>query len=98
MRLSPSARQLLRIPPDRPKTPIFAVLSAQPKSLAAYCQTNGLIVRGIVPPTVPSGKERIRICLHAGNTFEQVDKLVSVIREWVLQQSANEEPNTRPRL
>lgn len=40
------------------------------------------MVRGIVPPTVPEGAERVRICLHAGNTVEEIDGLVSVVGLW----------------
>jgi 8-amino-7-oxononanoate synthase len=43
-------------------------------------------VRGIVPPTVPEGGERVRICLHAGNTKEQVEGLVDVVEAWVVEQ------------
>jgi 8-amino-7-oxononanoate synthase len=35
-----------------------------------------------VPPTVPEGAERVRICLHAGNTMEEIDGLVSVVGMW----------------
>lgn len=41
------------------------------------------MVRAIVPPTVPRGGERVRVCLHAGNSFAEVDRLVGVIGEWV---------------
>jgi len=43
-------------------------------------------VRGIVPPTVPEGGERVRICLHAGNTKKQVEGLVDVVEAWVVEQ------------
>ncbi|KAK4540852.1 hypothetical protein LTR36_008794 [Oleoguttula mirabilis] len=80
---------LLRVSKDCPQSPIFSVLSSEPKPLAAYCQSNGLVVRGIVPPTVPVGAERIRICLHAGNTLQQVDDLVETIRSWVVMRKAS---------
>ena len=48
--------RLLRVPLECPQSPIFSVLSSEPKPLAAYCQSNGLVVRGIVSPTVPPGK------------------------------------------
>ncbi|TKA68847.1 hypothetical protein B0A55_07313 [Friedmanniomyces simplex] len=78
-----SSSSLLRVPAECPQSPIFAVLSSEPKALAAYCQSKGFVVRGIVPPTVAAGTERIRVCLHGGNTIEQLDGLVAVIREWV---------------
>ncbi|CAK3968880.1 related to aminotransferase [Lecanosticta acicola] len=81
----PEAEVLVRGPTECPQTPIFAVLSSEPKVLAAHCQRNGFVVRGIVPPTVPAGTERIRVCIHAGNTVEQIDRLVDTIKAWVLQ-------------
>ncbi|KAK5721541.1 hypothetical protein LTR15_006130 [Elasticomyces elasticus] len=77
------AMALLRVPSECPKSAIFSVLTSEPKTLAAYCQSKGFVVRGIVPPTVPAGTERIRICLHGGNTVQQLDGLVECIRQWV---------------
>jgi len=39
----------------------------------------GFDVRAILSPTVPAGQERLRICLHATNTEEQIDGLVSTL-------------------
>lgn len=36
-----------------------------------------------MPPTVPAGKERVRVCLHAGNTTEEVDAFVDTIEQWL---------------
>ena len=38
--------------------------------------------RPITWPTVPKGKDRIRICLHAGNSWSEVDRLIDAIMEW----------------
>lgn len=73
---------LLSIPSSPPQSPIFSLLTPYPKHLAAYCQQHGFVVRGIVPPTVPEGAERVRICLHAGNTAEEIDGLVDVVGMW----------------
>lgn len=40
-------------------------------------------MRAIVAPTVPVGAERVRVCLHAGNSFEEVERLVRVVGRWV---------------
>ncbi|KAF2766318.1 PLP-dependent transferase [Teratosphaeria nubilosa] len=86
----------LRVPKECPETPIFAVLSSQPKALASYCQKNGFVVRGIVPPTVPAGAERIRVCLHAGNSVQQVENLVETIRSWVQRHRADSRSGQSP--
>ncbi len=49
------------------------------KQIAAKIQEQGLDVRPILSPTVPKGKERIRICLHSFNTEEEVTKLAQII-------------------
>jgi 8-amino-7-oxononanoate synthase len=40
-----------------------------------------LFVKGIKSPTVKEGAERIRICLHAFNTKEQIKQLADIINE-----------------
>lgn len=61
---------------------IFALLCKDPRGLAQVCQRSGYVVRAIVYPTVPLGKERIRICLHSGNSRKQIDGLLRVITDW----------------
>lgn len=41
------------------------------------------MVRPIVAPTVPEGSERVRICLHAGNTAKEVEALLEAVEEWL---------------
>jgi 8-amino-7-oxononanoate synthase len=49
------------------------------KKLAEAIRNQGFDVRPILSPTVPAGKERIRICLHSFNTKEEVRKLSETI-------------------
>ncbi|MDG1476081.1 MAG: 8-amino-7-oxononanoate synthase [Vicingaceae bacterium] len=49
------------------------------RQLAEKIQNNGFDVRPILSPTVPKGQERLRICIHAFNTEEQIDGLLKVI-------------------
>ncbi|RYD78599.1 MAG: pyridoxal phosphate-dependent aminotransferase family protein, partial [Sphingobacteriales bacterium] len=53
--------------------------NANAKKLSEYLQKNGFDVRAILSPTVAAGKERLRICLHAYNTEEEVLNLSSAI-------------------
>ena len=49
------------------------------KNLAITIQKEGFDVRAILNPTVPKGKERLRICIHAFNTAEQIDSLTKAL-------------------
>ncbi len=51
------------------------------RELCKKIQENDMDVRPIMSPTVPKGKERIRICLHAYNTTEEIDQLFNIISE-----------------
>lgn len=68
---------------EAPRSPIIPVFTSQPRSLAQFCQERGFTVRPIVAPTVPKGSERVRICVHAGNTVAEVQGLVEAIKLWV---------------
>jgi 8-amino-7-oxononanoate synthase len=78
--LRPRANALLQMPVKIPESPIFSLLTPEPRSLARFCQEAGFVVRPIVPPTATS---RVRVCLHSGNSFEDVERLVARIREWL---------------
>ncbi|KAK1230383.1 hypothetical protein PQX77_006528 [Marasmius sp. AFHP31] len=41
-----------------------------------------ILARPITWPTVPKGDDRVRVCLHAGHTREQVERLIDGIVEW----------------
>ncbi|CRG86311.1 8-amino-7-oxononanoate synthase [Talaromyces islandicus] len=74
-------RSIVRID-HHDQSPIFSIRTKYPRELARYCQQRGLIVRPIMAPTVPLGKERVRVCLHAGNTRHEIDRLVGAIQQW----------------
>jgi len=57
-------------------------MSLYPRPLAARLRTLGLNARPITWPTVPKGKDRVRICLHAENSFEEVDMLIQHSMQW----------------
>ena len=60
-------------------TPIQIVIipgNDQVKKVAGELQTAGLDVRAILYPTVPAGKERLRIVLHAFNTMDELQEVV----------------------
>ena len=47
--------------------------------LAKQLQDSGFFVLPIRPPTVPVGMARVRVCLHANITQEQIERFVSVV-------------------
>ncbi|KAL6831801.1 PLP-dependent transferase [Trichoderma camerunense] len=75
--------ELFRINPEAPQSPILPLLTSRARNLAQYCQERGFTVRPIVAPTVPAGEDRVRVCLHAGNTVEEVEGLCRAVEEWV---------------
>jgi 8-amino-7-oxononanoate synthase len=50
------------------------------RRIATLGQEAGLDLRAILSPTVPAGQERIRICLHAFNTADELDRLQTVLK------------------
>jgi 8-amino-7-oxononanoate synthase len=53
------------------------------KKGAKYLQDNGFDVRPILSPTVPLGKERLRFCIHAYNTVQEIDKVLKMLSTFV---------------
>jgi len=49
------------------------------KRMAIQLQKRGFHVKPILSPTVPEGQERLRICLHAYNTSEEISVLMTSI-------------------
>ncbi|KAI1079912.1 PLP-dependent transferase [Whalleya microplaca] len=84
-------QHILHVQKTISKSPVIPIFTASPRNLAEYCQRCGFMVRPIVAPTVPAGTERVRICLHAGNTIEQVEGLCRAVEIWVRGEIATEE-------
>ena len=66
------------------ESPIQALVVPKADSvceLAGKVQTDGFDVRPILSPTVPRGQERIRICLHAYNSEEEIRGLVLALKD-----------------
>jgi 8-amino-7-oxononanoate synthase len=52
------------------------------RAIAEKLQEAKIAVKPIYAPTVSEGKERLRICLHAYNSIEEVDRLVAIIKSF----------------
>jgi 8-amino-7-oxononanoate synthase len=66
----------------QPPTPIIPLLTPYARALSAHLLAHGLNARPISWPTVPKGMDRVRVCLHAGNTRAEIDALVSASVAW----------------
>ena len=53
------------------------------KSIAKKLQEKGFDVKPILSPTVPIGQERLRICLHAYNSHEEIDEVLKLLTTFV---------------
>ncbi|AWI24837.1 aminotransferase class I/II-fold pyridoxal phosphate-dependent enzyme [Flavobacterium pallidum] len=54
------------------------------KSIAIQLQQNGFDVKAILSPTVPTGQERLRICLHSYNSEAEISQLLQSIAQFTL--------------
>ncbi|EMD33403.1 hypothetical protein CERSUDRAFT_160336 [Gelatoporia subvermispora B] len=76
-------------------TPIIPLLTPHPRPLSAHLRAIGLNAKPITWPTVPKGRERVRVCLHAGNSRAEVDRLVQGAVEWARAWAEREESGRR---
>ncbi|MVZ66640.1 aminotransferase class I/II-fold pyridoxal phosphate-dependent enzyme [Sphingobacterium sp. DK4209] len=53
------------------------------KSTAEELERAGLSVYPVMPPTVPVNTGRLRICLHTHNSFDEIDRLTTIIKEYL---------------
>ena len=78
---------MIQLPEVIKDSPIISLQTRDPRGLANFVRSGGFTIRPIMPPTVPQGAERVRICLHAGNTTEEVEALVERIGVWLATKS-----------
>ena len=60
-------------------SPIQCIINSgnsEVKKVALHLQKKGFDIRPILSPTVPKGKERLRICLHTFNNEEELQTLI----------------------
>jgi 8-amino-7-oxononanoate synthase len=68
-------------------SPIQAIIMSdnfKAKTLAMHLNEKGFFIKAILSPTVSTGTERLRICLHSFNTKEQIDLLLNEIKKFEL--------------
>ncbi|KAG0226446.1 hypothetical protein BGW42_003651 [Actinomortierella wolfii] len=71
------------LPSSSPIQGIVMDGNAKVNALSQCLIQAGLNVKPIRFPTVPKGKERVRICIHSHNTREQIDQLITIVQAWI---------------
>ncbi|MFC5282731.1 aminotransferase class I/II-fold pyridoxal phosphate-dependent enzyme [Pedobacter alpinus] len=74
-----SRMNLLLIPSESAIQSIIIEGNSNCKNFANYLQQHGCNVKAILSPTVPAGKERLRISLHAHNTKAEIYNLTNLL-------------------
>lgn len=70
---------------DTPIQPILCGSEQRAVALAEALEWSGFLVGAIRPPSVPEGASRLRVCLSASHSVEQVQSLVDTLAAaWVL--------------
>lgn len=69
------------LPSNSPIQSLIVEGNEKAKALAGELQREGYNVKAILSPTVPAGKERLRICLHTFNTVEQLTGLTEILKK-----------------
>ena len=68
-------------------------MTSMPLSLSAYFLRLGFNTSPIGPPAASTG--RLRVCLHAGNTKEEVEKFILGAIQWAEEVLAEQEQEAR---
>ena len=61
--------------------PVVCGSTDRAATLAKYCQDRGIFVQAIVAPVVPEGQARLRACVSAAHTMEDIDYCADTIIE-----------------
>ncbi len=85
MRLFENIRlfQSLKTGPASPIQSYFPSAAADLQQIQTKLSENGILIYPIFPPTVPKGKERIRICLHADHQESEIRLMQQLLNETI---------------
>ena len=85
MRLFENIRlfQSLKTGPASPIQCFFPSAAADLQHIQSKLSENGILTYPIFPPTVPKGKERIRICLHADHQESEIRLMHQLLNETI---------------
>ncbi len=69
--------------------PVIVGAAQEALDLSRWMQEQGVLAAAVRPPTVPSGQARLRLCLSAAHTRDQVDRVVQLLGDWRRRQGAS---------
>lgn len=72
------------IPSEAPIQGMLVQGNSQAKLLSKTLEENGYIAKAILSPTVPEGKERLRFCIHAYNTFSEIMGALEIAHNFII--------------
>lgn len=72
--------RLVKVSDTHPVQSIIVPGASEVKQASDYLKSQGFDVRPILSPTVRAGEERLRVCLHAYNTPDQIESLIKGIK------------------
>lgn len=79
--LEPLLVKEVQLESNSPIQPIVVPGNEAVRSLAKALREQGFDLKAVLAPTVPKGKERLRICLHVYNTEEEIEDLIKAIAQ-----------------
>lgn len=68
--------------PSELVSPIHPISTPAATTLMYHLRRLGYSAMAIKYPVVPKGMDRLRICLHGGNTEKEMDQFIGVLIEW----------------
>lgn len=80
-RQSCTAAGMCLLPSETAIQPLLIGCAGKAVRISEQLLSQGLLVTAIRPPTVPAGSARLRVTLTATHTIEQVDRLVSGLKQ-----------------
>lgn len=93
-----AARMRLAVLPSSPLSPVRGIVVSGNERVCAYAQSlreKGYDVRPIRSPSVPAGMERVRICLHAFNSDQEIEGLLDACASELAGLAAAQPENAR---
>lgn len=75
-------RDINKLDSEHPVQGIILGSAEEAINFSNYLNENSFDIRPILSPTVPKGKERVRICLHAFNSEEEITNLCHHINQY----------------